>query len=64
MFLSIASEPLKRKDVQNLLFKMEDIKEAIVETLEDVNLVKTVETININNSSTTRNFAKGACHEL
>ena len=39
MFLSFATEPLKRKDVQNLLFKMENITEAIVETLEEVNEV-------------------------
>ena len=39
MFLSFATEPLKRKDVQNLLFKMENMKETIVETLEEVNEV-------------------------
>ena len=39
LLLSITSGPLKRKDVQNLFFKMEDIKDAIVETLEDVNVV-------------------------
>ena len=38
-FIPVAAEPWKRKDVQNLLFKMEDVAEAIVETLENVNEV-------------------------
>ena len=38
-FIPVAAEPWKRKDVQNLLFKMEDFAEAIVETLENVNEV-------------------------
>ena len=34
---SLASEPLEREDVQNLLLKMEEIKDAIVETIESAN---------------------------
>ena len=34
---SLAYEPLKRKDVQNLLLKMEEIKDAIVESIENAN---------------------------
>ena len=47
LLLSIASEPLKRKDVKKLLLKMEDVKEAIVETLEDVTevIVETAEDV-------------------
>merc|ERR1711990_1390223 len=40
--MGITSGPLKRKDVQNLFFKMEDIKDAVIET--EVGLVKSVET--------------------
>ena len=34
---SLASEPLEREDVQNLLLKMEEIKDAIVESIENAN---------------------------
>ena len=34
---SLAYEPLKRKDVQNLLLKMKEIKDAIVESIENAN---------------------------
>ena len=34
---SLASEPLEREDVQNLLLKMEEIKDALVETIESAN---------------------------
>merc|ERR1711990_716701 len=40
--MGITSGPLKRKDVQNLFFKMKDLKEAVIET--EVGLVKSVET--------------------